>query len=185
MIKNRKEITYTLIVAISVILSLSLTTAFGVTPIYWKDRPLIMSPGETKVVQIILQNMVGERDVTLKAELIQGKEIAELIDKKEYLIPLGKDDIKANLKISISKNTKNNDKYTVSISFTEIPGDKGKMLQIAGSAIATFPIIIEEREAKKQSSALLISVITFITLTTLIILLITSILMIKRKEKSF
>lgn len=171
----------TIILAVLFILIIPSSIAFGVTPPYWKDRPLTISPGEEKIVPIILQNMIGERDVILKAEIISGKEIAEILDPKEYLVPLGKNDIKANIKIKIPEKTKEN-KYILSISFTEIPKDEGKMLQIAGSALVSFPVLVQKDEQKSSKSVFLVSAFVLIIL---IIISIISIFLIKTKRKSF
>lgn len=171
----------TIILAVLLMLLIPFSMAFGVTPPYWKDRPLTISPGEEKIVPIILQNMAGERDIILKAEIISGKEIAEILDSKEYLVPLRKNDIKANIKIKIPEKTKE-DKYIVSISFTEIPKDEGKMLQIAGSTIISFPVLVQKNEQKSSKSIFLVSAFILIIL---IIISIISIFLIKAKRKSF
>ena len=171
----------TIILAILFTLLIPSSIAFGVTPPYWKDRPLTISPGEEKIVPIILQNMVGERDVILKAEIISGKEIAEILYPKEYLVPLGRNDIKLNVKIKIPEKTKEN-KYTISISFTEIQKDEGKMLQIAGSTLVSFPILVQKDEQKSSKSIFLVSAFILIIL---ILALIVLIYLIKLKKKSF
>ena len=174
----------TIILAVLFILLIPSSIAFGATPPYWKDRPLTISPGEEKIVPIVLQNMIGERDVILKAEIISGKEIAEILDSKEYLVPLGRNDIKLNIKIKIPEKTKK-DKYIVSISFTEIPKDEGKMLQIAGSTLVSFPVLMQNPQEKRQISKsqspfLLILIIT--TLITLILIVALSIYLVKKRK---
>ena len=174
-----KKITKTLIIEFLLVLSLSnLTMAFGVTPPYWKDRPLTISPGEEKIVPIILQNMAGEKDIILKAEIISGKEIAEILEAKEYLVPLRRNDVKVEVRIKIPEKTKDG-KYTLSISFTEIPRNEGEMLQISGSTIASFPIIVQKDEQKSLKSIFLVSAFILIIL---ILILIISIFLIKAKK---
>ena len=56
----------------------SIVSAFGVSSPYWSDRPLIMARGETTIVSLSLQNMVGNKDVNVKAELVEGSEISSL-----------------------------------------------------------------------------------------------------------
>ncbi len=132
-----------------VLLLINFACAFGATPPYWKDRPLIMVPGETKEVPIILQNMVGGKDLTLRAEIINGSEIATL-ENQNYPVPFGRNDIKANLKIKIPNNTKVNDKYQLTILFEQVSQDEGKMLQLSTGITASFPVIISGEEIKQK-----------------------------------
>ncbi len=178
----RKVVKLLVIEFLLIMILLNLTMAFGATPPYWKDHPLIMSPGEEKIIPIILQNMVGDKDATLRVKIIQGKEIAEILDPKEYLVPLGRNDIEVNLRVFIPKDAKNNKQYAISLSFTEIPKDEGKMLQLSSAVTTSFPVIIREQEVKKQFSTLLISIILVI-ITTILILIVT--LSLIRKKKSF
>ncbi len=57
---------------IMAILLIGLASAFGVGAPYWEDNPLVMERGTTKNVEINLQNMVGNDDVSVKAELKGG-----------------------------------------------------------------------------------------------------------------
>ena len=110
------------IIFLIVIIALSpLVNAFGATAPYWKEKPLILAQGETKTFPIMLQNMVGEKDITLKAELISGKEIAALEDPdKSYLVSFGKKDVPINLKIQIPENDEIGKNYTIAIFFKQI-----------------------------------------------------------------
>ncbi len=166
-------------------------SAFGATPPYWNDRPLILSPGEEKIVPIILQNMVGNEDIILKTEILSGKEIASFIDSNEnqYTVPLGKKDVRANLKIQIPKTAKKGDKYQVALTFKNVPKDKEKMLQLTNAVTASFPVIIEAssqefQESPKQSKnkPILFSIILVILIA--IILVIVMLILIIRNNKS-
>ena len=56
-------------------------SAFGITSFYWEpDRSLSLLPGETRNVELQLQNMVGSEDITVSAEVTEGKEIAVILD---------------------------------------------------------------------------------------------------------
>lgn len=140
----------------------------GVSSPYWNDNPLIMAPGETKNVALILQNMVGDQDLVLKAELEEGSEIATLIDSNlEYLVPLGKKDIKVNLRISIPENTPIDTEYNIITSFREVKAEKAGMVHLGTRIDKAFPVIV-----KAPPQPILEEKPITITNTTLLIILI-------------
>ena len=168
---------------------LPLINAFGATAPYWEDRPLIMTPGETKSFPIILQNMVGEKDITLKAEITSGKEIASLIDSNlNYKVPFERKDIEANLKIEIPEKAKNNQEYEVKILFKQTSTEEG-MLKITGGVTSSFPVIVKEisenPEIKTKSSSAKI-ILTLSILVIIIAIIIITIILITtiRKNKN-
>ncbi len=129
----------------------SFVHAFGVTTFYWEGNPLVMSPGETIDLFLLLQNMVGEQDMTLKAQLEEGKELATLTDSNlNYVVPYGRKDIKVNLRITIPRDTSFVGTYHVGVSFTQVLQGEGKMLQMAGAVKTYIPIVIKNpNEATK------------------------------------
>jgi len=127
------------------LLLIPLVNAWGVTTYYEDKSPLVMAPGETKDVYLELQNMDGNKDVTLKAEMAQGSEIATFIDpSREYLVPVGRKDIKVNIRVKIPENAPLDNKYNIVVLFKESPKiEEGKMLQIAGAVGTSIPIVIK------------------------------------------
>jgi len=155
--------------------ALPIASAFGATAPYWKDQPLIMSPGETRTFPIILQNMVGGKDITLKGEITSGSEIAVFIGKNStYSVPFGKEDIKANLKIEIPQNAKKGDKYAVTVFFKQISETEGKMLQISGGITASFLVIVKKEISESPQQKTESSSKYFLYIITIIIVLIIS-----------
>ncbi|MBA3064798.1 hypothetical protein FP803_05150 [Candidatus Woesearchaeota archaeon] len=129
---------------IALLLLSPLVSAFGVTAPYWDGNPLIMYPGQTKDFALILQNMVGNEDMVLKAELVSGAEIAALVDEKlEYLVPLGRKDIEVNLRVEIPEDAPLDKEYTIGVSFKQILEDEGKMVQMAGEVGKNIPVIVK------------------------------------------
>ena len=57
--------------------------AFGVSSPYWQGNPVIMYPGETKIVNLNLQNNIGEDDVFVKVSILEGQDIAR-VEKELY-----------------------------------------------------------------------------------------------------
>ena len=88
---------------LSFLLAAHFVSAFGVTSFYYEGRPLVMMPGESRNISLILQNMVGNDDMKATAEITEGREIAVILDgldgEAEYLVPLGVKDVQVNIKV--------------------------------------------------------------------------------------
>ncbi len=128
------------------------TAAFGVTTLYWNDKPLFMHPGQSKEIYVELQNMVGGEDLRLKAEITEGSEIADLINpNKEYLVPFGRKDIKVNIRITVPENAALEDRYIVKLSFKQAAKEEGKMVQMSSSVGTAIPVVIKSaKEIPKE-----------------------------------
>lgn len=126
------------------IFSLVNVKAFGVTSPYWKERPLEMAPGETQIVTLLLQNMVGTENVRVRAEIINGSEIAEIIDpNKEYYVPLGTKNVTVNLRITIPSSAPEGKEYIVGVAFTTIKEGTGGGV-VTGTGIEKyFPVVVK------------------------------------------
>ena len=124
---------------------ISLVTAFGVTTHYWlPDKPLALYPGETKDVSLVLQNMVGDEDLTLKAQITEGNEIAELVNPDtEYFVPFGSKDVGVTIRVSIPEDITLESEYNIAVTFKEIIEQEGGMLEMSGSVGANIPVIIK------------------------------------------
>ncbi len=127
--------------------TIPLASAFGVTTHYWNDKPLIMHPGQTMDIDVELQNMVGDEDIRLQAEITEGSEIATLIDPDSvYAVPLGRKDIKVNIRVAVPENVALEDSYTIQVSFKQVAEEEGKMVQMTASVGATIPVVIKSIE---------------------------------------
>jgi hypothetical protein len=126
-----------------VLFSLSSVLALGVTAPYWDERPLTLAPGESKDIQFTLQNMLGDSDITLKAALIQGQDIATLTDSNlEYEVPFGAKDVPVNMKISIPRSASQGDKYTIGASFTTITKSESGQFQLGSAFEKYFDVVV-------------------------------------------
>src|SRR3989338_8554960 len=138
--------------SIILILTISTANAFGATAPYWSERPLIMSPGETKTLSIMLQNMVRENDIALKGEITSEFNIASFTDNSQiYHVPFGKENIKADIEVKIPINAKKGDKYKISFVFTEIKSGDNEMLKISSGSGNSFNVVIDSEENLKES----------------------------------
>ena len=131
-----------------IILMSSLTMAFGVAIPYWDSPewyPLKLAPGESKIVQLTLQN-TGEEDMIVKAS-ITGSSIAQLDDKNnEYAIPSGEINKLVNIKVEIPKDTKIGERYKIYSSFHQISTGEGGMIKMAGALTVNFPVEVVGKE---------------------------------------
>ena len=139
------------------LLLVPLASAFGITAPYWETKPLVMLPGESIDLALILQNMDGTEDVVLKAELVSGGNIATLTDEElEYLVPLGRKDINVNLKVTIPEDASPGERYSVGVSFKEISTDEeGKMVQMTSGITKSIPVIVKSEEVLPEEETLI------------------------------
>src|SRR3989338_9590465 len=100
--RKHSQLKVGLVMIMAVLLLLPVVHAFGISSPYHKTNPLVLSPGESRDVIVTLQNMVGGRDLLVKAEIIGGNEIASIVDAKpEYLVPFGSANTEVKLRIAI------------------------------------------------------------------------------------
>ncbi len=133
---------------LGIIILLSINVyAFGVSTSYWPENPLVLEPGESRDVYFTLQNGAGAtEDVIAKVELINGKDITQLLDKDDsYLVPAG-GSVRVNLRVTIPDNAKVGDTYTVGISATSTPSKVRGPVLFGSGVDATFPILIQKHE---------------------------------------
>ena len=133
-----------------------LVAAVGVTSPYWDTKPLGLNPGESVEVQLLLQNMMGDKDVTLMASITEGADIATLLGESQtYAVPFGVKDVPVLVKISIPEDTSVGGARTVKVSFTQSVADdtQGKMVQMTTGVGAIIPVEITPKFAPEENSS--------------------------------
>ena len=139
-----------------VTLMTSLIMAFGVAIPYWDSPewyPLKLASGESKIVVLTLQN-TGEEDMTFRATIISGSEIATLIDENtDYFVPSGEVNKPVNIKVEISTDLEiGSPNQTISVSFQQIGTEGGGMVTLATGIVASFPVeIVDYEESIKRT----------------------------------
>ena len=131
---------------------ISLISAFGISSPYWQGNPLTMEKGEAKTIDLNLQNMVGEEDITVKAEITQGADIA-FLEQDTFFIKAGTSDTIIPLKITIPSNIKEDNK-TIKIDFKKISNDKGGV--VIGTGMSVYLDITTKEDSKKSNYLLII-----------------------------
>ena len=163
-----KKICMTTIILI--ILSISFISAFGVSTSYWKGNPLSIAPGDTKTISLRLQNIGTDDDITVRAILADGFEIAST-EEKDYLVRNGTKDTEVPVKISIPLDTPLGTEYRVTVSFKTItPGGTGGV--VLGTAIDTsFDVLVAEVEKEEKGVNVVLIVISLILIISIFILI--------------
>ena len=165
---ERKTIVVAFLVAIFLI---NFVSAFGVVTPYWKGNPLSISPGGTAVVDLGLQNLGTDEDVTVKAVLKQGSEIAS-IEEREYLIRAGTKDTLVPVTVTIPLNESLvGMEYLVTVSFRTVDTGEGGIA--LGTGIdTTFDVLvagIPKEEKKVENIALILTILGIIMIILVLI----------------
>jgi len=168
---------------------ISFGSAFGIAVSYWDpDNPLRLEPGDSADISFRLQNIGGE-DLTLRAELVEGGEIATIIDESlEYFVPAGSEGVKTNIRIRIPEGTPLGTRYKVAVDYIQIADDEGEMVQVAAKIVQNIPVVVGTEtlvleEPQFASAKEGISPSMWIVLGVLVALVIAAILYFRKKKK--
>ncbi len=168
-----------------VILLASSIMAFAVAIPYW-DRPewypLKLAPGESKIVQLTLQN-TGSENMTFKATITS--DIATLDDKSdEYFVPSGEIDKIVNVKVEVPEDAEIGTIYKVIASFQQISLGEGGMIRMAGAFTINFPVeVVGEEESEQYGQPEGLSIFWIISIILVLAVMVLA-LSIRRRRKS-
>ncbi len=126
-----------------ILVSVQLVAGFGASAPYWDDRPLRLMQGEQEIVEITLQNLVGNEDITLQATIVQGNDIAKIVGPSEINVPFGTRDIVVPIEITIPEQAFAYDTYPVSIGFTPVKGETSDFVRLSSAIGSSFDVIVE------------------------------------------
>ena len=131
--------------------------ASGVVSSYW-DSPgeqysLRLAPGESKVIQFELQNMVGENDVTFKVTLQSTQDVAQFVDSSTtYLVKHGESQ-PVPVRITIPSSAQIEEKYRVTLTTQEIKGAQLGQLSVGSGFENSFNVIVTEKPRLAPSAS--------------------------------
>ena len=180
--KNKKILITTTI--LSLILISSIISAFGVSSSYWDNEPvrnLMMTRGETQIVNLNIQNMVGDEDISVKAILKEGSEIADL-KENTFNVKAKTHDTMAPLEIKIPKEFKPGRIIKIITEFKTLAEGENGLVVIGTGMTISFDVIVSE-EAPIQFSPIDQIPWRIIGLIFAIILIILAIIIILRKRR--
>jgi len=140
-----------------------IVVAFGVSTPYYEGNPLIMSPGETRIVILTLQNMLGGENYTAVAEIIEGGEFAKLPEaEKTYRIPHGYDNVTIAVEITVPQKSRVGEK-TIKVRVLVQPEDKSEgQLTFTQGVGAEIPVVIKAEKSLLKNLILIIGSITML-----------------------
>jgi len=163
--------------ALMSIMALSLVCAFGVSSPYWEGNPLKMYPGESKIVNLNLQNIAAASEsVTVKLEILQGSEIASL-DKNEYIVEAGSNkDVPLNIKVPSDATI--GTKYTVKISTTTLSEGTAGGVGMSTGMLTVFDVMVTEKTVAEPKS----NVNIYLMIIAIAVVLIAIIYVLSRKR---
>lgn len=146
--KKKKLIEISLIF---LVMTIGLVQAVAISSFYSYQRPLNMYPGETKEISITLQNMAGDSDLRFETEIAEGFEIAS-IDKKQYDVPVGNNNVNVGIEIKIPKETSIGEEFIVFATFRPVSLEEEEgMVQIATALSQHIKVnIIEKPEGVEE-----------------------------------
>lgn len=148
--------------------------AFGIAS---SNGPFTVYPGETKTAKLWLQNMMGDDDITVRAEIINGSGIAEIIGNPEYLVKLGTDDTEVPIRIKIPSDVTENATYKVTVSFLTITPGQATGIAFGTGIEKTINVLVVAPEEKAISNTTLI-----IIAIVIILIIIIAVILLRRKK---
>jgi len=158
------------ILAIFLVVALiTYTSAAGIVSPYWKDHPLQMNYGETKIVNFKLQNMVGESDITVQATLTEGVDIASL-GGDTFTAPVGTKDTTIPVTITIPEEY-DKSVQTVEIEVKTITPDTGGMVTLGSGWTTSFNVMLSEKPVEKASLIWVIIALIIVIILALVIII--------------
>jgi len=165
-------------VCILLVILLSLNVlGFGVASL---NPPFTLAPGESKTNYLWLQNMVGEDDITIKAEIVKGQDIASLIGSDTFLVKAHTKDTQVPIQITVDKDTPLNTSYGVSMLFSEVTSGSGEGVSLGTGIGKSFTVLVisEEKQTPLNATSSLIWIIA-----VAIIIIIAVIVVLVRRAK--
>lgn len=155
------------------IVQLSIISAFGVSSPYWGDNPLTMKKGETKVVEINVQNGQSEDDVYVLVKILRGGEIVSL-NKERYRVPKRTTDTMVPVTIKIPKDTTQK-VYDVAFDFKTTGAEEGGgPVTLGVGATIGFEVLVSDEayvpeEISLSKYYMIVGIVTAVIIITLII----------------
>lgn len=170
--KTIKKVFFSLAFMLLIFIFISKVNAVGVSSPYWDEYPLIMQPGEVKEFNYLLQNMVGNDDIKIKAELESGTEIMEFLDTNMlYDVPLGRSDVPVRMRVTVPSDAEEGDEYQVGVRFTTITEAKEGAVSIGVAYSKGFRVVVGQPKTSENIVSQTTKIALSSQLTGLLILL--------------
>ncbi len=143
--------------------------AYGVTAPYWKEKPLILKPGQSAELTFELQNMVGESDLQVQTELIGDRRYAALLEEdKIYELPKKTQGVPVKLKITVPNDLAIGTSFPINIMFRSMGKTGSQQVQLGMAIEKSFTVWvgeipnIETPAPRSNKSAIFAGIIIFV-----------------------
>lgn len=173
-----KKTSFFLVVSILFVSLIGFLSAYGVASPYWVGHPIQVAPGDIKTVSITLQN-VGSGDITVKASLKEGSEIAS-IREGDYLVPAGTIDTEILVTLTIPEDYNFEETHKVTVSTQEIASGAGGGVTLTTAFETSFDVLVLDIQKTKKEG---ISPWTLIVVLIILILFILTLTLKRRRVK--
>jgi hypothetical protein len=166
-------------------LFLSTVSAFGIGSSYYTGHPLEIAPGETADVSLGMQNMVGDQNITVVANLTKGSEIARITDTNaQYFIPLGSNNqVSVNVRVTIPSSDPIGKTYNVEVTIITVTSGQGGGVVFGQSIAKSFPVLVKSAEQEIPTTEEAFPVWILIVIIVIILAIIIWLLLRKKPAK--
>lgn len=167
-------------VLLSLVLLSGYVYAFAISSAFTTSHPLEISQGESSDIVLTMQNMAGNENMTVRASLSEGSDIAQIVNPSDkYDIPLGtmKD---ITIKVTIPANAALGN-HNIKVSFTTVKESTSGGGAGIGSGIDQNILVLVK--GKQAAPATVKPSYTWLYLTIGIIIIIIVIIIIIRRKR--
>ena len=165
-----------ILIVVSII---SFTSAMSVSLPYMENKQLNLTLGETKDLQIILQNGGATEPINVKVTIAQGSEVIRLADASDiYTISPG-DKVPVNLIVTAPQGTDFGAKYPVVMEFNEASLNQNT-ISIGAGIEQSFNVVIaktpaeiarDEKAKRLKNNLILLGAILLVLIVLILIII--------------
>lgn len=144
MTEKLKQITGILMMLVLTFSLVSFVSAYGIASPYWKGGdPLVISPGDTKLVRITLQQPADDNDVVVDVRMKDGAGVAS-IREGEYNVEAGTKDTEVLVTVTIPEGTPLGTEYDVTLSSAPLISSDAQGVSLGVSIDTTFHVLVQD-----------------------------------------
>ena len=179
---KKNNIKTTLAITLLVVSMISFASAFSVSKPYMPINQLNMTLGESKIIELVLQNGGATDPINVRVRVTEGSEIISLIGEDVYLVNPG-DKVPVNFQLSIPETADWGSEYTIKIGFSESPANQ-EALSFGTEIEQSFNVKIQKTPQQVERDKRLKNILLIVGICVLILLVLIIIVVYVKKKKS-
>ena len=152
----------------------SLVSAVGISKDYHEGNPVLVGPGETK--EVVFGRLMATQeteDRTIEIGLIEGSEIASVLNDESFVVAAGSRDTELKVRISIPSDVPEGTEYTVTLSIKDATLSQGSgMVMFTETKTSSIPVLVQKTEEPEEDAGLGVWTWVLIIAVVVVILLI-------------